>query len=322
MQPKPPGPPVPLAAPGARPNAAVQRRLAAPPRLPGPPGLVHSAPAAIAQGKMRGFPAAGAIHPRAASAGHRSAGAPRVPVLQRMESPNRKVERGLITDQPIPALGTYVVQNEEKYIGTGTAHTSNLATCCALAMHSRTTGLSFLFHVDDSTNPHGLAGRIDCYVREVNQALGWVLDLKTLKAFYCNEVDIWILSPEGNRNGSVSVARTALTIVAGAELLCKVKLIEEDIERDTRIVVGPNGVQIILTRAQKIARAFRNVRRKKTYANADALYFEINAASQYEWVDFLESGFSAYDLLEIAKLTQHAQLRGALEEKEPRLGKF
>jgi hypothetical protein len=244
----------------------------------------------------------------------RAARAPRVPPIQRMIS-GRTMARGLGTDQPIPALGTYVVQNQKKYICSGTAHTSNLATCSALAMYSRTTGLSFLFHVDDRTNPHALAGRIDCYVGAVNQGLGWGYDQKTLKAFYSNEVEIWIVSPQGNRDGSVRVARRALEIVTGDGLRHKVKLVEEEIGRDTRIVVGPNGVEVILTRAQKIARAYRLVLRNKTYENATALSGQIALASGVEWGDFAQGVPNVYALADLAKELDHAPLRSALEDQ-------
>lgn len=277
MPPKPPGPPAPLVTPRV-PGVAVQRKRAAGP---------------------------GALH---------TSRAPRVPVIQRMESA-KAMARGLGTDQPIKELGTFVVQNKAKYIGAGLAHTSNLSTCTALAMYSHATKLSFLFHADTKTKPHALAGRIDVYVGAVNKAMGWGFDQKTLKAFYSKDVDIWILSPAGNRAGSVAIANKALEIVGGAPLRNKAKFREEDIERDTRVVVGPGGVEIILTRAQKIERAFRVASRAKTNANAALLYAEVHAASADEWADFAGGSVNAYDLVEIAVTANHAQLRAALEVK-------
>jgi hypothetical protein len=217
---------------------------------------------------------------------------------------------GLKCDKAIKDLGTFVAQNEQKYVGTGLAHTSNLATCTALAMYSRTTTLSFLFHADASTHPFGLAGRIDYYIRQVNRDLGWGDNNKSQKALFCNEIEIWILTPPGNNGpyGSETVVREALEIVGGPELLRKVKTRKEDIDRETRIVVGPRGVEIVLTRAQRIMNILEKVQVNPTWDQANSLYELLQSASPEEWKDAVERNADVYTIAKIAGQTHHREL--------------
>ncbi|HBB98443.1 MAG TPA: hypothetical protein DC054_23930 [Blastocatellia bacterium] len=163
-------------------------------------------------------------------------------------------------------LGNFVAQDAQPYVGGGMAHTSNLATCAALAMRSNGANISFLFHADATSASARIVGYVNDFSLQVKTALG--LNGTPLDALLSNDVEIWVFSPAGNVDSSVRQIRDALHTVGGGALLAKVHYQEEStnqgratytIGREHRIVVGGGlGPRVAMNPAHQVNYLLQN----------------------------------------------------------------
>lgn len=260
--------------------------------------------------------------------------------------PHLAVASSQPTAEGVRHLGRYAAQDAPAYVGTGLAHTDNLDTCTALALHSHSTGMSLLAHVSTETSPQQLESDLWRFIEALNEAVAALNNDVVLPTDHPlahilsepDDVEIVLYTPPGHGSRSPQIALDALASVDAALVARAVRreqatLGEQtlyQVNKETRIVVGrnpdlsdgagPGGARTVLPTNQLVGAYARQYLAQPTHAAAADLLIllrgqDATVLGQTPPEDYrasLSTGLSQYG--EVAEVLAQAQEQSAQEQ--------